>query len=1195
MEQKLENEERLVKYLLGELPKEEMLKLEQSYFLDDDLFNELQAVELELIDRYVEGDLSKSQQDKFEHFFLSSPARQEKLRFAEALKKYVPGRTPMLRQSPGRSTFSLIKSFAASPIGAVASIILIVCIGLVVWGVLFYPSAQNRVIGALSNAYREQRYVEARISGLNYAPLSQTRGEGQANIDKKELSRAELIALEEVSENPTALSHHALGQVYLAEQRFDEAISQFEKALEIGPADARIHSDLGAALFEKARSNEDSQKKATEIAESQINLNKALDIDGTYLEALFNRALWYEYMSLPRQAREDWRRYLDLDRSSPWSVEAKKHLDSLEEKNSPRTNSQLFEEFYRAYRENNDETAWNVLRRSRARTGNIINEMLIDEYLSLALEDKADDAGSRLQMLSYAGKLEYETVGDRFTKNLARFYTMTDQSQREILLRARHLMRLAYESYKQTEYDKSIKLYSSAKEQFEQAGDICEAAMAECWTGYCYLRVPKVKQALRIFEHLHPSFAELQYKWLQAQALNAIADAKSSQGQLSKTLEIAEQSIDISESIQDPRGVVRNLQLYVQMHLLYGDYPKAMSFVLSAFELADTFSPQPHEIWTFYQQAASSFYSLGFAPVAIEFQQEALRLAIESGTPGLKSRSYSQLALIWQAVRNFHEAIRCAELALAEAQNIKDEKSKNNSIANSTLHLAHLYRDVEDFNNSVACYDRAIQLHKQMALDIYLFEAHRGKLLSLVGLKDDSAIEEQIKTAVSLLEQDRQKILEESNRNKFFDLAQDIYDIAIDFNLSRAQNKYEAFKYSEASRARSLLDMSSSEAQVINSKSEPELKYRSATQPLGLQDIQKRLPDRSQIVQYSVLNNKVIIWVISKNDIVCKQQQIALDELNERVLKFVNAITQAPRSRHEEIAAEAKSLYELLIGPVESILDERYLIFIVPDKVLNYLPFGALMSPSEKYFVEKYLSQLSPSSSFVIKCSEEARKKKDVQNEDLLCVGDPSFDRKQFPELSRLASASDEARQVAALYNSRPPLIGQYATERRVRAEMPGVNVIHFAGHCVVDKRSPMLSKLLLAASSAEAAGDQASDGFLQASEIYDMKLPKARLAILSACQTGVEKYYRGEGAISIARPFIKAGVPLVVATLWPVETGPTAQLMISFHKYRKHKGASTVEALSYAQRDMINSPDPADRQPRIWASFVLIGGYAEF
>jgi CHAT domain-containing protein len=229
--------------------------------------------------------------------------------------------------------------------------------------------------------------------------------------------------------------------------------------------------------------------------------------------------------------------------------------------------------------------------------------------------------------------------------------------------------------------------------------------------------------------------------------------------------------------------------------------------------------------------------------------------------------------------------------------------------------------------------------------------------------------------------------------------------------------------------------------------------------------------------------------------------------------------------------------------------------------------------------------------------SEAASSKPRGAGETILSVGDPAFDREKFQGLPPLPSAEREATEVAALYGARP-LLGARAAEEEVTRAMREAEVVQLASHYVIDAASPMRSRLLLAhAGRAEAAGEagDGGDGVLQAFEVYRMRLPRARLVVLSACQTGADRVYRGEGAVGIARPFIAAGAPLVVASLWPVESGPTADLIISFHRHRKLDGLPTAEAFRRAQLDMLASPDPRNRLPKYWAAFTVTGGYTDF
>jgi CHAT domain-containing protein len=267
----------------------------------------------------------------------------------------------------------------------------------------------------------------------------------------------------------------------------------------------------------------------------------------------------------------------------------------------------------------------------------------------------------------------------------------------------------------------------------------------------------------------------------------------------------------------------------------------------------------------------------------------------------------------------------------------------------------------------------------------------------------------------------------------------------------------------------------------------------------------------------------------------------------------------------------------------------------VPDKSL-LLPFAALASPDTgKFLIEKYRLVVSPSANVFMACSRDAmRKERMTGSESVLSVGNPSFSREAYRDLSDLPSAAREAEQVAVAYRSEA-LLGPGANERQVRSRMAQADVIHFAAHYVIDPKSPMMSELLLSQPASGSGVSHENDGLLQAYEIYTMKLRRTRLAVLSACQTGLEKSYQGEGAVGMARSFIAAGVPLVVASLWPVDSDTTASLMIKFHEYRKVQGLSTAEALQRAQVEMIASGDERLRNPNAWAAFVIVGGHARF
>jgi CHAT domain-containing protein len=232
---------------------------------------------------------------------------------------------------------------------------------------------------------------------------------------------------------------------------------------------------------------------------------------------------------------------------------------------------------------------------------------------------------------------------------------------------------------------------------------------------------------------------------------------------------------------------------------------------------------------------------------------------------------------------------------------------------------------------------------------------------------------------------------------------------------------------------------------------------------------------------------------------------------------------------------------------------------------------------------------MSPSSTIFIQSCETAATKKTSGPEQLLAVGNPSFDQDTY-RLSDLFPAEREVEDIARFYSSTRVFTGVRARKAEIRKYLSRADVIHLATHYVIDERSPLLSRLLLAKDATEEG-----DGVLQAREIYSIRPLRARLVVLAGCQTLVDRFYKGEGAVGAARPFISAGAPLIVASLWPVDSNATESLMVNFHRYRKLENLSTADALRQAQLDMIKGPAARFRQPYYWSAFVSIGGRSAF
>jgi CHAT domain-containing protein/tetratricopeptide (TPR) repeat protein len=1203
-----ENEIKIRAYLVGGLGEAEELELERRLLGDRDLAEHLLLVEDELIEDYERGALDASERERFETFFLVTPGRRRKLRMVRAARKYAAGtvpaaavgrRAPSVR--PGWWQRLLHKLFFPRwKTAAFACAVAAAVVAGVVWRSLVRESPVEAGLVALNEAFALRRPIEARVTGMHHAPFAATRGTDPQGVDYRARDLAAALLLEAVRESPTPPALHALGRFYLMRREFDHAIQNFEEAIKAAPDDAGLHADLGAALFEQGkleRLNERSGQSEVTLAKSLQHLTRALTLDESLPEARFNRALLYEALKLPERAREDWERYLsrEPDPRSPWAAEARQHLDQLQEQRDQgsRREEKLFREFMEAYRGGDEERAWQSFSRGHYRTGNFVTVRILDDHLRLTQEGRSGEAQDLLRAGALLGRLSEQRAGDKFTADLVRLHASLGPDGRALVARARRLMADAYATYNRSRNDRAVEMYAEAKALFEQAGDLPEAMFAVYWIGHCHFQRADTKRSLATFTPLAELCRQRGYVWLEALARGGLANVCSRERRYSVAVEHARDAYRLSAQAGDGNGVLRDLNVLASLYRNLGSYGQSLQIVRRGLEVASRVTADASQTTGLYATGAWNFTSLGHHTAALEYEREALSLAEAMNNPLAVSRYHVQMGIIHTRLKNYDEADSSIRRGLEIGQSLQSERIGVEMTNYARLHLARVKRETGRSSDALAALEQVIEFCRQWDQAWLLHEAYKECLLTYIARGEIERAGESLRAVLAAYEEQRGKILEEGNRNAFFAMEQNVYDIGVDFAYTHLRDARQSFEYSEGSRGRSLLDAATTRWRLRDDAGVPDLRFGGASVPRPLKEIEAALPANAQLVMYAALSDKLLVWYVSRERFESQVVQLGAEALAEKVNRLLRLISARPRAG-DALPPESAELYELLIRPVLPFIDGGKQLCIVPDKSLHLLPFGALVSPdTSRYVAQDYTLVYAASASMFVRDTGLARQAAGGGAERLLAVGNPHFDREAFPDLEYLPAAAGEAAQIAALYGA-TPLIGADASETAVTAEMRRANVIHLATHYVPDPASAMLSKLLLAAPREGSRRGPTDDGALLAHEIYRLRLPLSRLVVLSACQTGVEDYLKGEGAIGLARPFKAAGVPLVVASLWAVDSQATSALMADFHRLRKLENVPAAEALRRAQVRMIGHREPDYRHPYYWAAFTLIGGYSD-
>jgi CHAT domain-containing protein len=375
------------------------------------------------------------------------------------------------------------------------------------------------------------------------------------------------------------------------------------------------------------------------------------------------------------------------------------------------------------------------------------------------------------------------------------------------------------------------------------------------------------------------------------------------------------------------------------------------------------------------------------------------------------------------------------------------------------------------------------------------------------------------------------------------------------------------------------------------------------SQPASAEQLQKQMArDQTVLAEFSLGEDRSFVWLFAHGDVFYAVLP-PRKEIEKLVRAYLEVLAAQPSHLYVErdiakVRGQAERLFATLFGILTSRIEPGQRLIIVPDGLLDCLPFEALIQ-NERYLVEDHAISYSPSASMLDLWQGSEGRGDSRHQMDLLAVGNPAFDtrfklagRKESTptslvagalELTPLPRTQDEVQHIAGLFPAGrcKVLLGSEATEAAIKRESLGrYRRLHFASHSVVDEKSPWRSAVVLGPGGGE-------DGFLEASEIYELDVD-CELVVLSGCLTGRGQLLSGEGIVGLARAFLYAGARSAVVSLWSVSDISTARVMKDFYQHLAD-GVDNVSALRSAKLGMLRSENET-RHPYYWASFISIG-----
>lgn len=344
------------------------------------------------------------------------------------------------------------------------------------------------------------------------------------------------------------------------------------------------------------------------------------------------------------------------------------------------------------------------------------------------------------------------------------------------------------------------------------------------------------------------------------------------------------------------------------------------------------------------------------------------------------------------------------------------------------------------------------------------------------------------------------------------------------------------------------------------------------TQPADLIAFQAMLDPDQQALIYAIAGDELLLFVVAQTQITVARNLTTMTSLVELLGSLQFELGRASMGaeylmRHgprleRSLKIALQRLHSVLIAPVQELLPAARLL-IIPAGPMHRLPFHALWDGAA-YLLERFECTVAPSAGAAIQCSAVRNADRRYASWAGLALSDPS-----------IPAARQEVEAVAPCFADARLFVDDAASRAGLRSAAQA-DVLHMATHGLFRPDNPFFSVLKLA------------DGWIDVREIYRLPL-RARLVVLSACESGVGHVGGGDEVIGLARGFLGAGAAELVVSLWQVHDASAALFMRRFYEALTAPGqpVRAAQALRTAQLAAV----AAGVHPHFWAPFFVIGG----
>jgi CHAT domain-containing protein/tetratricopeptide (TPR) repeat protein len=1108
--------------------------------------------------------LREAAADLSEELSIEEAKRMEQLRSATPeWQREFAQRLSLTAQTSGaapwwKSIFTLPRfALAGGLAGAVA---------LAFWwtfGFSTYKSA-NRL---LAQAYTENRLFELRLPEAHYSPWKATRGVSRSQFPRSvHLLQAEtLIARELPRHSGDGGWLAANGRANLLEGNYDEAIDNFKNALVVSPEIILTQIDLATAYSQRgeAKNQPWDEGQAVELLKSVLKQQPDNAV------ALFNLAIVLERQGLYYESVETWRHYLGLDGKGPWSDEARTHLDADEQqikghsKVTPPLDPNML-----ALAVQKDATA---IRRT-------VNERL-EEYqheaavrwlpCAFSVQRPRKDREHCLSALHLAAELAKSEHHDAWLSDLL------DQIHSARASKAAGELSEALAANDVGNYAKGTLNARLAAQDFEAVKSRAGYLRSELELVYSSRLSHDPSTCLDLGRQLPRELKRRGYAWAYVQASLELQECFNMVGQVGQARSLSGSVLLAAERTGYPVLHLRALLFAADVDASLGDMKSAWRLVHKGLCLSWEESVPPMRIYSFETELDILADQSGQHYFDSMVLADGVRTIENDPDTLLRAMAQERLAEAYLSVGDD----AAAEEEFRITMNLFSAAPQSEVTANHWLEtrIGVARAKVKEHH-----FDSAVQELQTMSRDIVsvtdrflLVDYWRTLGRAKLELADLPGAGSAFGRALRLTEQALSTLDSDKARIEWDHASSGLYRDIIELKL-RQHDEEGALELWEWYRAAAIRAGSRAETGVaIGGPSVSDLvQNENLPEPHEVSQHLKSLTHET-VVSFAFLDGGLATWAYDNRGVYFHWVSDKAANIPFLASRF-SELCADPLSDRQTLSDLGRKLYDTLLATLATDFVQGRTLIFEPDGPLWAIPMQALKDDSGRYLTDAFAISEFPGLYYRGILRPVLSFRGDEATFVIASRAGGSVDGVVLPELPNVLV---EARNVANAFHQTVISDGGLSLAA-LKKEIQGAQLFHFAGHALAMPDGPALLISFPAGSS--------SPRVLTASMISQMSFHNLRLAVLSGCAT--EDGTEGEGLLdagSLARAFLRGGVPEVVASHWMVDSAATELFMDTF--YRAVLADNTVPASVRLAMLRTRSQDH-DSHPYYWAAFSAFG-----